>query len=63
MEAYFESYLQRAALEGYIEETTTESEILIMDPRVMTIVVLVASGSIAVLIAIFYPRIRNRVPE
>jgi CubicO group peptidase (beta-lactamase class C family) len=60
MEDYFEYYIQRAAIEGYNEEETEETDISEFDTRLVTFGIMAAAGGLAILLIVIYPTIKKR---
>ncbi len=60
MESYFESYVQRAAREGYKTDVETEEvPDLVPDYRGVVLFSLIIGGAIAIVLVILYPRLKK----
>lgn len=60
MEVYFESYVRRAAIEGYSEDEVEETEILEFDIRIAMFFIIIVAGSLSILVIIIYPSITKK---
>lgn len=60
MEAYFEGYVRRAAIEGYSEDEVEETELPKFDYRIVLIFVIIAAGGFSVLLIVIYPSITGK---
>ncbi|MFX1606098.1 MAG: serine hydrolase domain-containing protein [Promethearchaeota archaeon] len=60
MEHYFEGYVRRAAIEGYSEEGTEETDIPEVDTRLVIFGIIAAAGGLSILFIVIYPIIQRK---